>query len=202
MSWQGMTRLPQLLQQIRQCRECEKHLELGPRPIVQAGRGARILIVGQAPGRHVHESGVPWADASGDRLRNWIGIERERFYDANLVALVPMGFCYPGTGNSGDLPPRQECAELWHNSLLAQLENIRLTLLIGKYAQTYYLPETRGVSLTDRVRDWRTHAPAVFTLPHPSPRNNRWLKSNRWFTTDLLLELKQRTMAVVANEKS
>lgn len=198
---EAMTQLPDLMRQIRQCRECQQHLPLGPRPIVQAGRAASILIVGQAPGRRVHESGVPWDDASGDRLRDWMGIERKAFYNANVVALVPMGFCYPGTGKSGDLPPRKECAQLWHKSLLAHLKNIRLTLLIGKYAQDYYLPDVSRASLTATVRGWQSHAPAIFPLPHPSPRNNRWLKSNPWFAEGLLPALQRRTRSVLAGER-
>lgn len=192
-----MTELPLLLNEIRQCRECEQHLPLGPRPVLQAGTDARILIIGQAPGRRVHESGVAWDDASGDRLRTWMGVGREQFYDANLVALVPMGFCYPGTGESGDLPPREECAKLWHESLLAHLNKVQLTLLIGSYAQQHRLSDAKGISLTATVQRWQEYAPAIFPLPHPSPRNNRWLKKNPWFASDVLPALQRRTKSIL-----
>ncbi len=185
-----MPTLPVLLKQIRACRECEAHLPEGPRPVLQAGVGARILIVGQAPGRRVHQSGIPWEDPSGDRLREWTRISRDRFYDPSFVALVPMGFCYPGTGASGDLPPRPECVRLWHERLLAELSSIQLTLLVGQYAQRFRLGRLRGRSLTETVRNWREYAPATFPLPHPSPRNNRWLKKNPWFSEQLLPELR------------
>ncbi len=193
-----MSGLPVLLTEIRQCRECEASLPHGPRPILQAATGARILIIGQAPGRRVHESGVPWDDASGERLREWMGIERDDFYDGRLVALVPMGFCYPGTGTSGDLPPREECAPLWHDRLLAHLASVRLTLLIGQYAQKHRLPSKNRQSLTETVKDWQAHAPGTFPLPHPSPRNNRWLKRNPWFVEQLLPELRGQVSAVLA----
>ncbi len=192
-----MSKLPILLEEIRNCRECEQHLPLGPRPVLQASVRAKILIIGQAPGRRVHESGVPWEDASGDRLRTWMGIEREQFYDDNLIALVPMGFCYPGTGDSGDLPPRKECAELWHDSLLARLKKIQLTLLIGNYAQNHRLPGAKKSSLTATVMGWQQHAPTIFPLPHPSPRNNRWLKKNPWFVEELLPTLQDAVRSVV-----
>jgi uracil-DNA glycosylase len=186
-----------LMTEIRQCRECEQHLPLGPRPVLQAETTAKILIIGQAPGRRVHESGIPWDDASGNRLREWMGIEREQFYDASIVAIIPIGFCYPGTGASGDLPPRRECAELWHESLMSHLKNIQLTMLIGNYAQKHRLPDTKGASLTATVQRWREYAPATFLTPHPSPRNNRWLKTNSWFSSDLLPALKRETKTVL-----
>jgi uracil-DNA glycosylase len=192
-----MSELPILLNEIRQCRECEQYLPLGPRPILQAGTDARILIIGQAPGRRVHESGIPWDDASGDRLRTWLGLERKQFYDARLVALVPMGFCYPGTGDSGDLPPRKECAELWHESLLSHLNNIRLTLLIGSYAQKHRLPGAKRVSLTTTIQHWQQYAPAIFPIPHPSPRNNRWLKKNPWFSAEVLPALQREMKSIL-----
>jgi uracil-DNA glycosylase len=192
-----MTDLPILLDQIRQCRECEQHLPCGPRPILQVGEDAKILIIGQAPGRRVHESGIPWDDASGDRLRTWMGIERPTFYQANVVAIVPMGFCFPGTGDTGDLPPRKECAALWHESLLAHLKNIRLTLLVGNYALKHRLPNAKRTSLTAIVQNWRDYAPEIFPLPHPSPRNNRWLKKNPWFQEKLLPDLQRQTMSIL-----
>ncbi|MCG8652833.1 MAG: uracil-DNA glycosylase family protein [Pirellulales bacterium] len=158
---------------------------------------AKILIIGQAPGRRVHASGVPWDDPSGDRLRSWLGVERSKFYDADVVALIPMGFCYPGAGTSGDLPPRPECAATWHASLLAKLANTQLTLLIGRYAQAHYLTDSTGQTLTETVQNWRQYAPDTFPLPHPSPRNNRWLKKNAWFEAELLPALQQQVLQVL-----
>lgn len=184
--------LPQLLDDIRQCRECEAHLPLGPRPVLTANATSQILVIGQAPGRKVHESGVPWDDPSGKRLREWMGISTENFYDESKVAIVPMGFCYPGTGKSGDLPPRPECSQLWHQRLLGQLSNVKLTLVIGQYAQNYKLGAKNKRTLTDNVRAWREFTPTCLPLPHPSPRNNRWLKNNDWFLTDVVPYLKRR----------
>ena len=180
-----------LLTRIRRCTECKAHLPLGPRPVVQAHPQAKVLIVGQAPGRRVHETGVAWNDPSGDRLRDWLGISKEIFYDPQQVALVPMGFCYPGTGRSGDLPPRPECAPLWHGLLLKQLTAVRLTLLIGQYAQAYYLKDRNKDTLTHTIRAWRSYAPEYLPLPHPSPRNNLWLKKNPWFEREVLVYIRQ-----------
>ena len=191
-----MTLLP-LVKEIRACRICEDFLPLGPRPVIQVAQGARLLIVGQAPGRRVHESGVPFDDASGDRLRSWLGVTPEVFYDPGLVAIVPMGFCFPGTGPSGDLPPRPECAPQWRTALLSELVAVRLTLVIGQYALRWHLPEA-GSSVTEAVRDWRTVWPDVVPLPHPSPRNNRWLTANPWFADELLPELRTRVRALLA----
>lgn len=190
-------KLPVLLREIRACTECQESLPLGPRPIVQVGSNARILIIGQAPGRRVHESGIAWDDPSGERLRSWLGIDREQFYDPNLVALVPMGFCYPGTGPSGDAPPRPECADLWHDPLLSRLKKIEITLLIGRYAQKRYLPDASRETLTAVVRQWKTSAPGIFPLPHPSPRNNRWLKNNPWFEEELAPALKKAVRSLL-----
>ena len=184
--------LAQLLSEIRSCTECEKHLPCGPRPIVAASETATVLIIGQAPGIRVHKSGVPWDDPSGDRLRDWTGLSKDDFYDESKVALVPMGFCYPGTGDSGDLPPRSECAELWHEQLLSQLTAVRLTLVIGQYAQKYRLGVSRKSSLTKTVEAWKEFTPANLPLPHPSPRNNRWLKKNPWFEADVVPYLRRR----------
>ena len=181
-----------LLCDIRQCRECEIHLPLGPRPVLSAGRHARILIIGQAPGLRVHKSGVPWNDASGKRLREWLGINESDFYDPSKIAIVPMGFCYPGTGKSGDLPPRPECAPLWHDRLLSELKHIELTLLIGTYAQSKYLNKEAKPTLTKTVQAWREYAPRYLPLPHPSPRNNRWLKKNPWFDKQIIPYLKKQ----------
>jgi uracil-DNA glycosylase len=192
-----MTSLPSLLTQVRACTICAAHLPLGPRPVLQMHASARLLIVGQAPGRKVHASGVPFDDASGERLRDWLGITRDQFYDARQVALVPMGFCYPGTGKSGDLPPRAECAPAWRAPLLSHLKKLRLTVVIGQYAMAHHLPNERG-SLTETVQAWQSLGPTVMPLPHPSPRNNLWLKRNPWFELDLLPVLRARVANVFA----
>ena len=176
----------QLRTEIGSCRICAPHLAAGPRPIVQFSATARIVIVGQAPGTRVHESGVPWDDASGERLREWTGLVPKIFYDQRKVALVPMGFCYPGKGASGDLPPRPECAPLWHERVMSCLPDNRLTLLVGCYAQERYLPETRELSLTERVRAYATFGPAFLPLPHPSWRSTGWMKKNPWFESEIL----------------
>jgi uracil-DNA glycosylase/uncharacterized protein YeaO (DUF488 family) len=189
--------LPRLLAEIRACRVCADALPLGPRPVLQAGAGARLLIVGQAPGTKVHASGVPWDDASGERLRAWLGIDRETFYDASKVALVPMGFCYPGRGASGDNPPRPECAPLWQARLLAQMPDVQLTLLVGQYAQRQFLGARRRDSLTATVEAWRDYAPDYLPLPHPSPRNLPWLTRHAWFEHDVLPALRERVAAAL-----
>ena len=172
---------------------CEEHLPLGPRPVVQAHFGARVLIVGQAPGRRVHETGVPFNDPSGVRLRDWLGIDSSVFYDAEKIALLPMGFCFPGTGKSGDLPPRPECAEAWREKLLDRLPSIQLTLLIGQYALKYHLGTSQKKNLTETVRAWRDYSEeGIIPLPHPSPRNNLWLRKNAWFEAEVLPVLKSR----------
>jgi len=153
--------------------------------VVRAARSARILLVGQAPGTRVHASGIPWDDASGERLRSWMNTGSEQFYDESRIAIMPMGFCYPGKGKSGDLPPQRECAPTWHNKLLAQLPDIECTLLIGSYAQQHYLQDDYK-TLTERVRQWRDLAPACFVLPHPSPRNQLWLRRNPWFEEEVI----------------
>lgn len=186
----GNTAFTQLVESVRQCRLCEASLPLGPRPVLQVDPRARILIAGQAPGRRVHETGVPFDDPSGDRLRDWMGISREIFYNATAVAILPMGFCYPGTGKSGDLPPRPECAKAWRARLMDSLEDIRLTLVIGQYAQKWHLPSPQR-NLTETVRAWRDYGSGVLPLPHPSPRNNIWLKKNPWFAQSLLPALRQ-----------
>ena len=180
-----------LLNEVRGCTACAAHLPQGVRPVLRASANSRILIIGQAPGRRVHESGVPWDDKSGDALRKWLGMEREQFYNAELVALMPMGFCYPGTGRSGDLPPRPECAPLWHARLLKAMPGIKLTLLIGQYAQAYYLGDGAKGTLTETVKAFKEYLPKHIVLPHPSPRNNIWLKKNPWFQRDVLPVLKK-----------
>lgn len=179
----------ELLEEVRACTICAAHLPQGPRPVVQMHPQSRILIAGQAPGRRVHESGVPFDDPSGDRLREWLGVTRETFYDAKRIAILPMGFCYPGTGKSGDLPPRPECAEAWRAPLLKRLRNVRVTVILGKYAQEYHLGES--ASVTKVVQSWREYWPERVPLPHPSPRNNRWLKNNPWFEEELLPKLRR-----------
>jgi len=190
-------RIDTLLTSIRACTVCAAHLPLGPRPIVQIGTGARLLIVGQAPGAKVHASGVPWNDASGRRLREWLGIDEKIFYDASRVAIVPMGFCYPGRGGGGDLPPRPECAPLWFDRVLAQLPDIELTLLVGQYAQKYFLGNTRRVTLTETVAAFADYAPRFMPLPHPSPRNTAWFQRHPWFERELLPVLRRRVSSVL-----
>lgn len=191
-----MTSLASLLAEVRACSLCAEHLPLGPRPVLQMHASARILIAGQAPGRKVHETGIPFDDASGDRLRNWLGVSREVFYDARQVAILPMGFCFPGTGKSGDLPPRPECAPAWRVPLLSHLKRLKLTLVIGQYAMAYHLPHEAG-ALTEIVQAWQKYWPHTVPLPHPSPRNNRWLKRNPWFEKDLLPLLQSRVSGIL-----
>lgn len=189
-----------LLARIRACRLCAAHLPLGPRPVLQASPDARLLIVSQAPGRKVHETGIPFNDPSGDRLRDWLGIDKPSFYDANRIAIVPMGFCFPGTGKNGDLPPRSECAPTWHRPLMPHLQQVRLTLAIGQYAQAGLLANRRGCTLTDTVQAWREHLErGVLPLPHPSPRNRLWLARNPWFEVELLPELKRRVVEALGD---
>ena len=191
--------LDALLLRVRACRNCEAYLPLGPRPVLQASASARILIVGQAPGAKVHASGVPWSDKSGERLRDWMGIDALTFYDAARIAIVPMGLCYPGRGTSGDLPPRRECSPLWHDRLLEQMPRIELTLLVGGYAQAHYLRDAGHASVSMTTRDWRTHAPRILPLPHPSPRNVAWFKANAWFEGELLPVLRRRVRRLVGD---
>ncbi len=186
-----------LLRDVRNCRICESFLPLGPNPVLQINPKAQILIAGQAPGKRVHETGIPFDDPSGDRLRDWMGISKEVFYDEKKIAILPMGFCYPGTGKSGDLPPRPECAEHWHKKILQQLTNIQLTLVIGQYAMKYYLRDTKCKNLTETVKNWEMYWPTILPLPHPSPRNNIWLKKNAWFEQELLPELKKRIIKLI-----
>ncbi|MDA0738980.1 MAG: uracil-DNA glycosylase family protein [Nitrospirae bacterium] len=186
-----------LLQEVKACNLCQSVLPLRPRPVLQLHPKASILIAGQAPGRKVHETGIPFDDPSGDRLREWMGIHRDTFYDARKIAILPMGFCYPGTGKSGDLPPRPECAATWRAQLLAHLLNIKLILVIGQYAQDYHLHDSPYTNLTATVKGWKHFWPERLPLPHPSPRNNMWLKRNPWFTTDLLPVLREHVQTVL-----
>lgn len=185
--------LNSLLKEVRGCRLCAAHLAHEPRPVLRAQSSARILIVGQAPGSKVHETGIPWNDPSGNRLRDWLQIDRDTFYDESRIAIVPTGFCYPGRDpRGGDLPPRPECAPTWHPRILAQMPRIELTLLIGHYAQRYYLGPRAKRSLTETVRAWEKYAPRYIPLPHPSFRNLRWFKNNPWFECDILPILRAR----------
>ncbi len=192
-----VTKLDKLLIQVRDCSICEPDLPLGANPIVRAKRGASILIIGQAPGTKVHNTSIPWNDPSGKRLRSWMNISDKLFYDESKIAIMPMGFCYPGKGKSGDLPPRKECAEQWHEKLLSLLPNIQLTLLIGQYAQNYYLDET-GKTLAETVLNWKKYAPNYFPLPHPSPRNTRWLQNNSWFEEKAIPQLRKKVRSALA----
>lgn len=192
--------LDRLLGEIRACRVCEAHLPLGPRPVLRASATATLLVAGQAPGTLVHGSGVPWDDASGVRLRGWLGLDKAAFYDEARVAIVPMGFCYPGRGASGDLPPRPECRATWHPRLMPLLPGIRLVLAIGSHAQAWHLGAARKATLTDTVRAWRDYAPRVFPLPHPSPRNVGWFQHNPWFEAEVLPALRAQVAAVRAGD--
>jgi uracil-DNA glycosylase len=184
-----MTGLTSLLADVRQCRICEKMLPCEPRPVLQCSGQSKILIASQAPGRKVQQSGIPFDDASGKRLREWLDIDTDTFYDASQIAILPMGFCYPGSGKSGDLPPRPECEPAWRSSLLEQMQKVEVTLVLGQFAQRYHFingPKT----LTELVKSWRDYWPILVPLPHPSPRNIRWFMQNPWFEQELLPELK------------
>jgi uracil-DNA glycosylase len=192
--------LSSLLAEVRACQICAIHLPCGARPVLQADGRARILIAGQAPGRKVHNSGVPFDDQSGDRLRQWMGIGHDVFYDPTKIAILPMGFCYPGTGKSGDLPPRAECAPQWRRRLLTHLPGIQLTLVIGKYAQEYHLPDNPHTNLTVTVRAWREVWPRILPIPHPSPRNNIWLRNNPWFEEEILPQLRRAVNGILSKQ--
>lgn len=183
--------------QISACTLCSEHLPLGPRPVFQFHARAKILIAGQAPGRKVHESGIPFDDASGDRLRDWLGVDKAAFYDPEIFAILPMGFCFPGTGKSGDLPPRPECVPAWREPLLQQLQQLDLTLVLGQYALAYHLGDAKS-TVTDLVKAWSDHWPAQLPVPHPSPRNNLWLKRNPWFESEVLPVLRERIARILA----
>ena len=184
--------LDHLLREIRACRLCEGQLPLGPRPVLAASANARLLIVSQAPGARVHATGIPWNDASGQRLREWLQMDEATFYDAQRVAIVPMGFCYPGRAGSGDAPPRPECRATWHPRLLPLLRDVEFTLSIGQYAQAWCLGARRKPTLTETVRAWREYLPENMPLPHPSPRNVGWFKANPWFEAEVLPALRER----------
>lgn len=185
-----------LVASVRACTLCADELEFGVRPVLQVHPKARVLIVGQAPGSKVHTTGIPFDDPSGNRLREWMGIDKDTFYAEDHIAILPMGFCYPGKGRSGDLPPKSICAETWRGKLISSLPNIRLTLVIGQYAQAWHLP-FQHKTLTETVREWAQYGTEIMPLPHPSPRNNIWLKRNEWFESDVLPELKLRVAKAI-----
>lgn len=189
--------LDSLLTAVRACRACEAHLPLGPRPVLQASATSEILIVGQAPGLRVHQTGIPWDDPSGEKLRSWLGVSSATFYDASRIAIIPMGYCYPGRGNGGDLPPRRECAQLWLDLLLARMPRVRLTVLIGAYAQRHFLGSRCKKSLLETTNAWREYAPEYFPLPHPSPRNTPWFSRNPQFERDVVPALAQQVAAIL-----
>lgn len=181
--------MKKLLSEIRKCTLCED-LPCGPNPVVTASIQSKVIIIGQAPGSVVHESGIPWDDKSGDNLRSWMDIDKHSFYDTEKIAIIPMGFCYPGRGKSGDLPPRKECAPRWHQQLLSKLNQVELIMLIGKYAQDYYLQKAKKRTLTETVKNYQSYLPQYFVLPHPSPRNNIWMAKNEWFKKEVIPELR------------
>lgn len=191
-----------LLAEVRACRACEPHLPLGPRPVLRVGQTSRILIIGQAPSASVHATGIPWDDASGERLRAWLGVDKTTFHDETLFSIIPMGLCYPGRGKGGDNPPRRECAPLWQEKLLQSLPHIALTLLIGQHAQRHYLGNRAKDSLTETVQAWRDYAPNIIPLPHPSPRNTAWFKYHPWFEAEVLPMLRRRIAALIVQEQT
>ena len=190
--------MEQLLTDINTCRICELFLPNPPKPIISVNVQSKILIIGQAPGQKVQNSGVPWDDLSGNELRRWLNISYEQFYNTNLIGIMPMGMCFPGTGKYGDLPPRKECASTWHKKVIEHMPEIQLTLLIGKYAQDYYLGNLSKENLTQTVKNHKIYLPKYFTLPHPSPRNKIWMKKNNWFEIDVIPEL-QHIVAQIIN---
>lgn len=186
-----------LLNNIKQCNICSKYLQFGPRPVVSAHSESKIVIIGQAPGTKVHNSGIPWDDASGKQLRKWLNIADADFYDETKFAIIPMGFCYPGKGKTGDLPPRSECAPQWHEPLFNMMPNLELVILIGMYAQKYYLQKETKQTLTETVANYKDYLPKYFVLPHPSPRNRFWLTKNPWFDIEVVPELQNRVRELV-----
>ena len=186
-----------LINEIKQCNVCEPFLINGVNPVLNATENSQIAIIGQAPGSIVHKTGIPWDDKSGERLRQWLGITDGHFYNPEIFAIIPMGFCYPGKGKSGDLPPRKECAPLWHKRLFDQMPNLKLTLLVGSYAQAYYLGDKRLKTLTETVKNYKSYLPEYLPLPHPSPRNNIWLAKNEWFEKDILSFLRDTIASII-----
>ena len=190
-----------ILNKIQVCEVCKEHLPLGPRPVIQLNEFSKIVIISQAPSRHVHETGIPWNDASGKKLKSWMNVSDEIFYNPACISIVPMGFCYPGKAMSGDLPPRLECAPLWHPQVFKNFKSKPLILLIGQYAQRYYLKKSFKGSLTETVRNYQEYLPIYFPLPHPSPRNQNWVKINPWFMEETVPELKKRIQIAVSGGK-
>lgn len=186
-----------LLAEVEACKVCEGVLPQGPRPVIRIGAASKILVIGQAPGTKVHASGIPWDDQSGKELRRWLGVSTEEFYDISLFGIVPMGFCYPGTGKGGDLPPRLECAPLWHSRIFSQMPNVMLTLLIGSYAQGFYLGKSKQQNLTETVQHYKNYLPRFFPLVHPSPRNKIWQKRNPWFEQEVVPELQKKIREII-----
>ena len=192
-----MSSFENLLHQIKGCTICAEHLPLGPRPVVSVSAQSKILVIGQAPGTKVHASGIPWDDVSGKNLRKWLGVTNEQFYDTDLFGIVPMGFCYPGKGKSGDLPPRPECAPLWHSQIFHHLKEVKLTLLIGQYAQGYYLGKGKKKTLTETVMNYEAYLPEFFPLVHPSPRNGIWMRKNLWFEEEVIPNLQKKVQEIL-----
>ncbi len=186
-----------LIKEIKKCQLCAQQMSVSPRPVLSVTEQSKILIIGQAPGSVVYNSGVPWADKSGENLRSWMNISQETFYDNKKFGILPMGFCYPGKGKTGDLPPRKECAPQWHSRVFAELTEVKLTLLIGKYAQEYYLKDKKKKTLTETVRQYDSYLPQFFVLPHPSPRNNIWMKKNPWFRAEVIPQLQKIVHQVI-----
>lgn len=186
-----------LLNEISQCAMCNKHLPLGPRPVVSVSKQSQIIIIGQAPGIKVHRSGIPWDDPSGKQLRKWLNVSDDDFYNTSKFGIMPMGFCYPGKGLSGDLPPRHECAPKWHQSILNQMPHVKLVILIGMYSQKYYLKQKAKKTLTETVANYQHYLPDFFPLPHPSPRNRFWLTKNPWFEKTVLEELQKKVANIL-----
>jgi uracil-DNA glycosylase len=193
-----LPKMNSLLIEISKCEVCKEHLEFGPRPILTAHPDSKIVIIGQAPGSVVHNSGTPWDDKSGENLRSWMNIEKSTFYNPKEIALIPMGFCYPGKGKSGDLPPRKECAPLWHSSLLNKMNSVKLVLIIGQYARGYYLSNSAKKTLTETVKNYRSYLPEYFVLPHPSPRNNIWQAKNAWFKKEVIPDLQEKIKTIIS----
>lgn len=189
--------MEELLCDISQCTICKEHLPLGPRPVVTANLNSKIIVIGQAPGTKVHASGIPWDDQSGKKLRDWLGVTNEEFYNTEYFAIVPMGFCYPGKGKTGDLPPRPECAPQWHSLLLEEMPNIELFILIGAYAQKYYLKDKAKRTLTETVGDYQNYIPKFFPIPHPSPTNRFWRAKNPWFEELVVPKLKESVIKII-----
>jgi uracil-DNA glycosylase len=189
--------MEKLLTEIRKCTVCKIYLPNKPRPIIQASSKSKIVIIGQAPGQKVQDSGIPWDDKSGDELRRWLDVSKEQFYDSSLFALVPMGFCYPGKGTTGDLPPRPECAPLWHNPVLAVIKNTKLIILIGQYSQKYYLGNDFNPSITDNIKNYKKFMPRYLPLVHPSPRNRIWQMKNPWFEKKIVPLLREKVREII-----